>query len=398
MSAICVGMISGTSVDGIDVAIVRIDGHARGAAVELLGFDTVPYPEEVRAELLGLYDDQRNAVARLCSLNVVVGQCFAEAAKAQLAKAGIDAADVEVIGSHGQTVWHQPAADPADALIVPSTLQIGEAAVIAVAVGAPVMADFRVADMAVGGQGAPLAPYLDWAIFSDAAKGRCIQNIGGIGNVTWLPAGGAVEDVVAFDTGPGNMLIDALMERLTGGAQTFDRDGAIGAQGSVDQAVLANLLRDPYLDMAPPKTTGREYYGAAMVEQLIAGAGLIPDALVHGDLETRHRAADLVATATAFTAHSIADAYRRWLPGGAMPNEVYVNGGGSRNPVLMRMLGELLAPVPVRATDDLGVNADAKEAMAFALMAHDSLAGYPTNIPGATGAARAVPLGKLTRL
>ncbi|HVL23177.1 MAG TPA: anhydro-N-acetylmuramic acid kinase [Thermomicrobiales bacterium] len=381
MSAMCVGMISGTSVDGIDVAIVRIDGHARGAAVELLGFDTVPYPEEVRAELLGLYDDQRNAVARLCSLNVVVGQCFAEAAKAQLAKAGIDAADVEVIGSHGQTVWHQPAADPADALIVPSTLQIGEAAVIAASVGAPVMADFRVADMAVGGQGAPLAPYLDWALFSDAMNGRCIQNIGGIGNVTWLPAGGAVEDVVAFDTGPGNMLIDALVARLTGGAQAFDRDGAIGMNGEVDYALLARLMADPYLDEAPPKTTGREYYGSAMVDEILAGRALT---------------ADVVATATAFTAHSIADAYQRWLP--ELPDEVFVNGGGARNPLLMRMLADALDGIPVRATDELGVDADAKEAMAFALMAHDSLAGYPTNIPGATGAARAVPLGKLTRL
>jgi anhydro-N-acetylmuramic acid kinase len=235
--------------------------------------------------------------------------------------------------------------------------------------------------MAVGGQGAPLAPYLDWAVFSDPALNRCVQNIGGIGNVTWLPAGGAVGDVIAFDTGPGNMLIDALVQRLTQGEQTFDADGQIGLRGTVDGDLLTELLADPYLDQAPPKTTGREYYGTAMVEDILARKPL---------------SADLIATATAYTAHSIADAYRRWLP--ELPDEVYVNGGGARNPLLMRMLGDALDGIPVRATDELGINADAKEAVAFALMAHDSLAGYPTNIPGATGASRAVSLGKLTRL
>jgi anhydro-N-acetylmuramic acid kinase len=374
-------MISGTSVDGIDVAVVRIDGHAQEAQVELLAFSTVPYPDPVRAELLRLYDDQEHAVSRLCALNVVVGTCFADAAEAVLDAAGIDPSTIAVVGSHGQTVWHQPDADPDNALIVPSTLQIGEAAVIAARLGAPVMADFRVADMAVGGQGAPLAPYLDWAVFSDTALNRCVQNIGGIGNVTWIPAGGAVEDVIAFDTGPGNMLIDALVQRLTQGEQTFDADGQIGLQGTVDGDLLTELLADPYLDQAPPKTTGREYYGTVMVEEILARKPL---------------SADLIATATAYTAHSIADAYRRWLP--ELPDEVYVNGGGARNPLLMRMLGDALDGIPVRATDDLGIDADAKEAVAFALMAHDSLAGYPTNIPGATGASRPVSLGKLTRL
>ena len=381
MSALCVGMISGTSVDGIDVALVRIDGHAREARVELVAFATVPYPDAVRAELLRLYDDQENAVARICALNVVVGESFAEAAETVLGQAGIDPGAVEVVGSHGQTIWHQPAADPDNALLVPSTLQIGEPAVIAARLGVPVMADFRVADMAVGGQGAPLAPYLDWAILSHPSLSRCIQNIGGIGNVTWLPAGGTAAEVVAFDTGPGNMLIDALVTRLMRGEQTYDRDGAIGLRGTVDGELLAHLLADPYLDQPPPKTTGREYYGSAMVEEILARKPLSPD---------------LIATVTAFTAHAIADAYRRWLP--ALPDEVYVNGGGARNPLLMRMLADALDGIPVRPTDELGVNADAKEAMAFALLAHDGLAGLPTNIPGATGASRAVRLGKLTRL
>ncbi len=381
MSEICVGLISGTSLDGIDVAVCRIDGHAQDASIDLLAFDTVAYPDAVRAELLRLYDDQENAVARVCALNVVVGEAFADAALTVLDGAGIDGELVEVIGSHGQTIWHQPEADPDNALIVPSTLQIGEASVIAAKVGAPVIADFRVADMAVGGQGAPLAPYLDWAIFSDPSLNRCVQNIGGIGNVTWVPAGGKLDEVIAFDTGPGNMLIDALVTRLTNGEQTYDRDGVIGATGTVDYDLLAELMRDPYLDEQPPKSTGREYYGTEMVEEI----------LLRHPLD-----ANLIATATAFTAHSIADQYQRFLPG--QPDEVYVNGGGARNPLLMRMLADALDGPTVRTTDELGVNADAKEAMAFALMAHDSLAGHPTNIPGATGATRPVVLGKLTRL
>jgi anhydro-N-acetylmuramic acid kinase len=390
------GMISGTSVDGIDVVLVEIDGHGQGATLRTVGFETVPYPDAVRAELLALYDDQDGAVARLCSLNVVVGECFAAAAMAACERHGVDPATLRVIGSHGQTVWHQPAHDPALPLSVPSTLQIGEPSVIAAATGAPVVADFRVADMAVGGQGAPLAPYLDWAVFGDAARNRCVQNIGGIGNVTWLPAGGDRDGVIAFDTGPGNILIDALVTLLTGGAETFDRDGFHAARGHVDAAMLAELMDDPYLAQRPPKTTGRELYGMAQARGWVEARGLPSDALTGADPDARQAARALVATATAWTAESIADAYRRYLP--AMPVEVLVNGGGARNPTLMRMLAERLPGIAVAPTDVAGIDADAKEAIAFALMAHDSLAGLPTNIPGATGARRAVPLGKLVRI
>jgi len=394
--ALCIGLISGTSVDGIDVAVVRIDRAGKGARPELVAFETVPYPVAVRAELLSLYDEQVNAVPRLCALNVVVGECFADATLGVCARAGIDLDEVALIGSHGQTVWHQPELDPDLPLSTPSTLQIGEAAVISARTGVPVMADFRVADMAVGGQGAPLAPYFDWAVLGADDRGRCVQNIGGIGNVTWLPAAAGVDDVVAFDTGPGNILIDGLVTLLSGGEQTFDRDGVLGAQGTVGEVLLAALLNDPYLDIAPPKTTGREYYGLAQCRELLRDAAVAEGALADPDPAVRQRACDLVATVTQATARSIADAYRRWLP--AMPDEVLVNGGGSRNPTLMRMLDDLLAPIPVMATDALGYDGDAKEAMAFALMAHDAFAGLPTNIPGATGASRAVTLGKLTRL
>lgn len=392
---LCLGMISGTSVDGIDTAIVRIAGHGRGATIGLLAFETVPYADGLRAELLGIYDDTANAVARLCSLNFAVGEQFAAAALAVCRHAGIDPAAISVIGSHGQTVWHQPAVDPSWPLLTPSTLQIGEPAVIAARTGVVTIGDFRVADMAVGGQGAPLAPYMDWVAFTDPAQATCVQNIGGIGNVTWLPPGASVDDVRAFDTGPGNILIDGLMALLTNGAQAFDRDGALAASGTVDKRLLADVLRDPYLDQPPPKTTGREYYGQAMCRDLLAKAGLTEGALKDGDATTQAKAADLIATVTAYTAHSIAGAYGRWLPGNARIDRVFVNGGGSRNPTLMRMLAQLLAPVPLAPTDVAGVNADAKEAMLFALMAHDTLAGLPTNVPGATGATRAVPLGKI---
>ncbi|MGN6485636.1 MAG: anhydro-N-acetylmuramic acid kinase [Thermomicrobiales bacterium] len=396
--SLCVGLMAGTSLDGIDAALVRIDGHARDAQLDLLAFATTPYPEAVRAELLALYDDQTDALARLSSLNVAIGELFADATLAICAEGGVDPAALEVIGSHGQTVWHQPLPDPANPLSRTSTIQIGEAAVIAARTGAPVMADFRVGDIAVGGQGAPLAPYFDWAIFSDPARNRAVQNIGGIGNITWLPAGGDGSDVIAFDTGPGNMLIDGVVSRLTHGMLTYDRDGVLAGTGTPIPGMLGHLLEDAYLRQPPPKTTGREYYGAAMVSRLLADVDLSPGALLGNDVDaaTRQRACDLVATVTAFTAASIADACRRWLP--AIPDDLLVNGGGCRNPVLMRMLAEALSGTTVRATDAVGIDGDAKEAMLFALLAHDAVAGLPTNIPRATGATRAVPLGKLTRM
>jgi anhydro-N-acetylmuramic acid kinase len=393
---LCIGLMAGTSLDGIDVAIVRIDGHAAGAMIDLVAFDTIPYPDHVRAELLDLYDNQDNAIARLCSLNAVVGECFGDAAIEVAGRAGIDLATVRVIGSHGQTVWHQPAADPTIPITTPSTLQIGEPSVIAARTGVPVMADFRVADMAVGGQGAPLAPYFDWAIMRHPSRNRVVQNIGGIGNLTWLPAGCGVDDVIAFDTGPGNMLIDGLVSRLSNDTLRFDLDGRIALSGNQIPGLLDHLLEDGYLAQPPPKTTGREYYDARMVERLLADTSLHHGDLHSGDPFVRQRAADLVATVTAFTARSIAQSCARWLP--QLPDELLVNGGGSRNPALMAMIAGSLPGIDVRATDDDGINADAKEAMAFALLAHDGLAGHPTNIPRATGATRAVTLGKLIRL
>lgn len=388
-SSLCLGLISGTSADGIDAALVRITGSGKGATLELVASSSTPYPEVVREELLALYDQPERAIARLCSLNFVVGDLFADAALALCDEAGIAPASLEVVGSHGQTVWHEPAHDPAVPLSRPSTLQIGEASILAERLGVPVVADFRVADMAAEGQGAPLAPYFDWVVLRHPEKHRAVQNIGGIGNVTDLPPNAALDAVRAFDTGPGNILIDGIVTLLSEGAQTFDRDGVLAREGRVDQALLTTLLEDAYLSQPPPKTTGRERYGIPMCRQIMRDYGLAVGAL--GSDPGRSR--DLIATMTAFTAHSIGDAYARWLP---RLDEIIVCGGGARNPALLRMLDERVAPVPVTTLDDHGFDSEAKEAMFFALMAHDALAGRSTNIPSATGAAHPVPLGKLT--
>lgn len=392
---ICVGLMSGTSADAIDAAVVRIAGAGATAHLELLGFSTVPLPPEVRRELFLVFDQAERAVERLCSLNVVLGELFASAALVACRQTGVPLDQVFVIGSHGQTVWHQPERDPTLPLSAPSTLQIGEPAVIAERTGARVMANFRAADIAAGGQGAPLVPYFDWVTLRHPGRSRAVQNIGGIANVTYLPAGGDIEDVRAFDTGPGNALIDGVVTLLTGSAATFDADGRLAAQGSIDEGLLARLLADPYLDRPPPKTTGRERYGLSLCRRLLEETGL-PEGVLAGPAAPaplRQRAFNLVATVTAFTARSIAEAYRRWLP---PIDEVIVSGGGSRNPVLLSMLRTALEPIPVVTLEAYGLDSRAKEAMAFALLAHDGLLGLPTNVPGATGARRRVILGTLT--
>lgn len=395
-SEICIGLISGTSADGIDAAVVEISGKVRTASVRLLAFATYPYPNDVRAQLFQLFEQQDQPVARLSSLNMLIGELFAEAALAVCAKADVERSRVHVIGSHGQTVWHEPAPDTFFPGSVVSTVQIGEPAVIAERTGVPVVADFRVGDIAAGGQGAPLVPYFDWVVLRHLERFRAIQNIGGIGNVTALPAGATLRDVRAFDTGPGNIVIDGVVGLLTGGALACDLDGKLAAQGNVDSARLEHLLaEDGYLEREPPKTTGRERYGLPYARALLAAADLPEGCLAPGvsiSQSLRQRALGLIATVTAFTAHTISASYRRWLPG---VHEVYVGGGGARNPVLMQMLASELAPVPVQPVEAIGVDADAKEAMAFALLAHDALRGLPTNVPGATGARHGVVLGKL---
>lgn len=393
---LCLGLISGTSADGIDAALVRVRGASATASVELIAFASPPYPDGVRREVLALPEHPERAVARLCSLNVVVAELFAETALTVCRDAGVRPEELHAVGSHGQTVWHQPTTDPDLPGSVPSTLQLGEPAVLADRLGARVVANFRAADMAAGGQGAPLAPYFDWAVLRHHERHRAVLNLGGIGNVTDLPPDATTDQVRAFDTGPANIVVDGLVALLTSGAALVDRAGALAAAGAVDDALLARLLNDPYLDAPPPKTTGRERYGLPFARDLLRAAGL-REGVVAPDTAAsesdRRRARDLLATAVALSARSIADAVARWLPG---VDELLVGGGGARNLTLMAMLRAALAPIPVTTLDAHGIDPDAKEAMLVALLAHDALLGLPTNVPAATGARAAVPLGQLT--
>lgn len=374
-----VGLMSGTSADGIDAVLVdvrQVEGRTR---LETLAQTTFPIPEALRGEILAACRPETGRVDQVCRLNALLGEWFARATfqVVELARLPIEA--VDLIASHGQTIYHatQPGQDP------PSTLQIAEPAVIAERTGRTVVADFRPRDVAAGGQGAPLMSYVDYLLFADPNRSRSLQNIGGIANLTFLPASGGPNDVIAFDSGPGNMVIDALCQSLFG--VPYDRDGQIAASGRVDEALLAELLEDPYFGYPLPKTTGREQFGtqfARLLQQRGRERGIAPG--------------DIVATATMLTARSIAQAYRRFLP---PVDEVIVSGGGASNSTLMgwiqaefRRLG--LGPVFQRP-EDLGISADAKEALGFAVLGFQTVHGRVGTLPAATGARHPVVLGAI---
>ncbi len=375
-----VGLMSGTSLDGADAALVRVEGETEAdVRVEVVSSVTLPYDggrrEAIHAGILA------GTAEALCGLHAELGEWLAEAALRACAQAGVDPADVDAVGSHGQTVWHRPPAGGTRG----ATLQLGDAATIAERTGIPVVSDFRTRDVAAGGQGAPLVPWVERVLFSLPGRARALQNLGGIGNVTRVPPRGSGEAVFAFDTGPGNALMDAAVELATGGRLSYDCDGRLAARGKVDEALLADLLRHPYFAAPPPKSTGREEFGRPFVERLVAATA--PE----GDEDWL----DLVATLTELTARTVADAYGRWvIPRGV--DEVVVSGGGARNPTLMARLAALLHPLPVRDSAALGIDPEAKEAVAFALLAWAHLKGIPANEPGATGAAGPRILGSYT--
>ncbi len=375
-----IGLMSGTSVDGIDAAVVEVSGAPPALAVAQLSFSFLPYDASQRARIFPLFDPQTSGVDRICQMNFALGEWFADVALLAMREAGLEAGDINLIASHGQTIYHSVEAESP----VKSTLQIGEAAVIARRTGVTTVSDFRVADVAAGGQGAPLVSYVDWLLLRDLHKARAVQNIGGIANVTYLPPGDDPAGALAFDTGPGNMLIDYATSRATDGAQTFDRDGRLAAAGRVDEELLAELMAHPYLAQPIPKTTGREQFGVQL------GADIWARARARGIAGE-----DVVATLTAFTAASIADAYRRFLP--AMPDEVILGGGGANNPTLVRMLAARLAPARIMTYGDVtGLDGDAKEAIAFAVLAYEAIHGRPGNLPSCTGARDWAVLGKIT--
>lgn len=377
---IVIGLMSGTAADGVAAAVVRLEGAPPALNWELLAQLELPHPPALRESIFACFRPESSSVDKLCALNFALGRAFAEAAFQVMAAAGLAPDQVDLIGSHGQTVWHIPVGPDA------STLQLGEAAVIAEMTGIPVVSNFRPRDMAAGGQGAPLVAYVDRLLFTHLTQRRVLQNIGGIANATFLPPLSAPDgerDEIAFDTGPGNMLIDDAAGRATAGEWTYDHDGALAAQGVVAQALLAALLTEPYLHRPPPKTTGRELFGTqfgAELWQRANAAGLA--------------AIDVVATVTAFTARSIGLAFRDFLP--RFPDEVIISGGGALNPTLMQMLRAELAPARVMTSDELGLPATAKEAVAFAILAYESWHHRPGNLPAATGARHPVVLGSVT--
>ncbi|MBI4516983.1 MAG: anhydro-N-acetylmuramic acid kinase [Deltaproteobacteria bacterium] len=377
-----IGLMSGTSTDGIDAALVRLRPGGARYGVRVEAFRTLPFQRALRRRLLAVASGQPLPVSVLSGLNVELGEALAAAARAIACSAGVRLGQVDLIGSHGHTVWHGPPGSGRTQ--PPSTLQIGEPAVIAARCGVTTVADFRPADLAHGGQGAPLTPYVHWLLFRHPSRGRVINNIGGIAHPTFLPAGGGVDAIAGFDSGPGNMVIDAITAHVSAGRLSYDRDGRLAARGRVDGAVLRELLAHPYFRRRPPKTTGRELFGEAMVARLLAAGR-----------RRRLTDSDLVATATAFTARSLGDAYRRFLLPQGRIDEIYFSGGGSRNPTLMAMLRAEIAYARVGVIDELGVAGDALEAVAFAVLAVEAVRGRPANVPAVTGARRPAILGKI---
>ena len=377
-----IGLISGTSSDGVDAALVDIRTHRGRVQLDLIAFELYPYPKSLPQQLIDLASGLPQSVANLCHLNSYVGELFAEAACQIARKARVSLSKIDLIGSHGQTVHHLPIPKREGKRAIRSTLQIGEPSVIAERTGITTIADFRPRDMAAGGEGAPLTPYLHFNLLSHPRRSRAIVNIGGISNVTHLKAGASLEETVAFDMGPGNMLIDGLVHTLTG--KEIDEGGKMARRGKVDPALLSELMRHPFIRRKPPKSTGREVFGLQMVATVLQSTRM-----------RRLPPEDLIATATAFTASAISENIHRFLLNRGALHEVIVGGGGVRNPVLMERLAELLSPIPARPFEAVGYESRAIEAMTFALLAYQTFHGRPTNIPSVTGARRAILLGKI---
>lgn len=375
-----IGLMTGTSMDGIDACLIEAKGRSlKDLEWRIIKSSGTTYPDQRRDEIHRAM--LSGGTAEICRLHADMGEWLADASLKVCEEAGLSPDEVDLIGSHGQTVWHAPPEDGRRG----ATLQLGCPSTIAERTGISVISDFRSRDMAAGGHGAPLVPWVDRVIFALPNQTRALQNIGGIGNVTLVPPSGTDRPLLAFDTGPGNALIDAAVELASGDRLHFDRDGVLASQGRVDQALLDELMGHPYFEMPPPKSTGRELFGRPMVQRLVEAIG--PE----GDQDWL----DLIATLTELTARSIADAYRKWLLSEGV-DEIVVSGGGALNPTLMGRIEELLAPVPVRGADALSIEATEKEALAFAILAWAHVHGIPANEPGATGADGPRILGSFT--
>ncbi|MGC9506076.1 anhydro-N-acetylmuramic acid kinase [Baaleninema sp.] len=371
------GLMSGTSVDGIDAALVDVTGTEADLQVKLLAAKTYPYPEALRLRILELCSGGEISMAALAELDDAIANAFAEAAiDLQNNQPQNDPPPIRLIGSHGQTVFHRP---PKNGELGYS-LQLGRGATIAQLTGIPTVSNFRAADIEAGGQGAPLVPKIDACLFGDNRRDRCVQNIGGMANVTYLPAGcpQQLETVRGWDTGPGNVLIDLAVSELSQGQQTFDRDGVWAASGTPDLDLVEQWLQDEFFRQPPPKSTGREYFGREFLQKCRRDAAGLSDA-------------DMLATLTELTVGSIVENYRQFLP--RLPDDLFLCGGGSRNRYLKQRLQGRLEGVTVKTTDEIGINADYKEAIAFAVLAYWRRLNLPGNLPSVTGARRSVVLG-----
>jgi anhydro-N-acetylmuramic acid kinase len=384
-SMLVLGLMSGTSADGIDVALARISGAPPQLNAKLLGHTSSKFPAALRKEILRVAEQRPITAGELSQLNFRLGEIFAEAARTACRKFRVSPKRIALIGSHGQTIFHQ--GKPALYLgrLTASTLQIGEPSIIAARTGITTVGDFRPADIALGGQGAPLVPYADYLLYRHEKLGRVSLNLGGIANITVIPASAKPDQILAFDTGPANMLIDALVSHFTRGRQRFDKGARIAQTGRSIPALLDELMRDPYLKLAPPKSTGREYYGHGYLRKVLA-------------LGKKHRSkpADLIRAATIFTALSVVDALNRFVLPKIKTHQLIVSGGGAKNPLILAQLSAALGNIEITPSSRLGVPEDAKEAFAFALLAYETFHNRPGSLPSATGAHGPAILGKIS--
>lgn len=370
---IAIGLMSGTSGDGVDIALIEVSGRNLSTDIKILAFNSYPYPTPLRKRILELNSAKAEEI---CEMNFILGEVFASQVLKFLQEKGYQAKQVDFLGSHGHTVYHISQGPRK----INSTLQIGEGAVIAARTGILTVCDFRSGDIAAGGLGAPLIPFADYVLFRDKKKVRAFINIGGIANVTVVPE--KLEKVLAFDTGPGNMVIDALVSIYTKGKKKFDSQGKIAAQGELQEELLSQVRQHPYFCLQPPKSTGREIFGKPFLKEFIKAS-------------KKASFPDLITTATYLTAISIFDAFKNYIFPKFRIDEVFISGGGMHNKTLFSFMKKLFLPIPIRTLNTLGIDGDAKEAVAFALLADATLQGIPGNVPGATGAKRPAILGKI---
>jgi anhydro-N-acetylmuramic acid kinase len=377
-----IGVMSGTSADGVDAALVRVRGSGESLTWRLLRHETLQYSPKVRDLILRCSEPGSGDAASICRLNVLLGELFARAASHVAAQAGIDLRGIDLIGSHGQTVQHLPVPVTITGIPIRASLQIGEPAVIAERTGVTTVANFRARDLAAGGQGSPVESHVDYLLFRNRARGRLVINLGGVASLTAIPASAPANRVIGFDTGPGNMVIDGLVSRLTGGREAFDFGGRYARRGTVKQDLLDRLLGHPFLQAPPPKSCGREEFGRPFLERILQENTGVPQD-------------DLIATVTRYTAESIAIACRRFVIPHNVYEEAIVSGGGARNEFLMEQIRLAIPELSMKLSDEYGLPAAAKEAIAFAILANETILGLPGNVPAATGASAAVVLGTI---